>query len=128
MITKLVFLWNSTIEPSSAVVQKILDYLARVGKIGLTCELIDTQGLSAGELELWRKEALVTSVWRHQQIRQHFGASQLDLGRQVPALLVYEEGDRVPTAIYPHTKKEGREKTEHSIEAFLEELIGSLGG
>ena len=101
--------------------------MARVGKKGLTCELIDTKDLPDGELEYWRKEALVTSLWRHQQIRQHFGASQLDLGKKVPALLVYEEGEKVPALVYPQTKKRGQEKTDYPIEAFLEELIDSPG-
>ena len=127
MIKKVVFLWNSTIRPSSVEVQRVLDYLARVGKKGLTCELIDTRDMPDGELEYWRKEALLVSVWRHQQIRQHFGASQLDLGKKVPVLLVYEEGEKVPALVYPHTKKRGQEKTDYLIEAFLKELINSLG-
>jgi len=128
MSKKLVFLWNSTIEPWSTDVQKILGGLARVSKKGLTVKRLDTKDMPEEQQQRWRKEALTASVWRHQQIRQYFGASQLDLGRQVPALLVYEEGDRVPTAVYPHTKKAGREKRDHSIKAFLEELIDSLGG
>ena len=130
MIKKIVFLWDSTINPWSVDVDahRIKDYLARLGKKGLTCELIETKDLPDGELEYWRKEALVTSVWRHQEIRQHFGVSQLDLGRQVPALLVYEEGEKVPIAVYPHTKKRGQEKTDYSIETFLKELANSFGG
>jgi len=127
VITKLVFLWNSTIEPSSVDVQRILDYFARVGKMGLTCELIDTRDMPDGELEFWRKEALVASVWRHQRIRRHFDALQSDLGKKVPALFVYEEGDKMPIAVYPHTKKREQEKTYYSIEAFLKELADSLG-
>lgn len=129
MIKKIVFLWDSTIKPWSVDVDahRIKDYLARLGKKGLTCEFIDTKDLPDGELEYWRKEALVTSVWRHQEIRQHFGVSQLDLGRQVPALLVYEESEKVPVAIYPHSEKRGQEKTDHSIEAFLEKPSVSLG-
>lgn len=127
MITKVVFLWDSTIKPWSTDVQRILDYLARFGKTALTCELLDTRGMLDGELEYWRKEAFVASVWRHQQIRQHFGAMQSDLGKKVPALLVYEEGDKVPRAVYPHTEKKGEERIDYSIEPFLEELADSLG-
>ena len=127
MIKKVVFLWNSTIEPSSVDVQRIRDYLARIGRKGLTCELIDTRDMPDEELGYWRKQALLVSVWRHQQIRQHFGASQLDLGKKVPALLVYEEDEKVPATVYPHTEKRGQEKTDYSIEAFLEKSSDSLG-
>jgi len=126
-IEKLLFFWDSTIKPWSVDVQRILDYLARVGKKGLTCELIDTKDLPDGELEYWRKETLAASVRWHQQIRQYFGASQLHLGKQAPALLVYEGGGKLPTAVYPHSEKRGQEKTDYPIEAFLEELIDSPG-
>lgn len=127
-IEKLVFFWDSTIKPWSVEVQGILDYLARVGKKGLTCELIDTKDLPDGELEYWRKEALAVSLRWHQQIRQYFGASQLHLGKQVPALLVYEGGGKLPTAVYPHSEKRGHKHTNFSIEDFLKELTHSLGG
>ena len=62
---------------------------------------------------------------------QHFGGRRKGgfphFGKEVPALIVYEEGGAVPTAVYPHTKKKGQEKTDYSIEGFLEELTASIG-
>ena len=127
MTQKIVFLWDSTVTPWSADVNKITDYLERLDEAGLTCESIDTKDMAGAELESWRLEALAASLAHHQQIRQHFDASQLDLGKKAPALLVYEEGKKAPMAVYPHTEKRGQEKTDYSIEAFLEELADSLG-
>lgn len=128
MIKKIVFLWDSTIESRQGNVRNMKRYLTVLRDKGLRCESIDTRDIPEEELEYWRKEALVASVWRRLQIRRHFGASQLHLGKQVPTLLVYEEGEKVATAVYPHTKKRGQKQTDYSIEGFLKELADSLGG
>ena len=128
MIKKIVFFWDSTIEPWHEDIQTIKDYLTRLSAKGLTCELIDTKDMAEADLRSWRKEAFMVSVWRHQQIRQYVGVLQLDLGKKAPALLVYEEGKKVPMAVDPHTEKRGQEKTDYSIETFLKELANSLGG
>jgi len=131
MIKKIVFLWDSTIKPWSVDVQRMKDYLARLGKKGLTCESIDTKDMSEEELKRWREKAQSVAMRYKQQMSQHFGSRRRGgfpyFGRQVPALLVYED-EKVPTAVYPHTKKRGQEKTDYSIEAFLKELADSLGG
>lgn len=128
VIKKIVFLWDSTIKPHSVDVKRTTDYLARLNEKGLTCESLDTKDMAEADLQNWRKEAFTISVSQHQQIRQHVGVLQLDLGKKAPALLVYEEGKKVPIAVYPHTEKRGRKKTNYSIEAFLEELANGLKG
>ena len=131
MITKLVFLRDGTIKPWSMDMQRILDYLARVGRSGLTCELIDTKDMAEEELKHWREKAQTVAMRYKQQMSQHFGSRRVGgfpyFGKQVPALIAYEAGKTMPTAVYPHTKKRGQEKTDYLIEAFLEELIDSLG-
>jgi hypothetical protein len=59
------------------------------------------------ELEHWWNEAFAASTWHHQQIRWHFGAPSEgerlpNFGKEVPVLLVYDEGERVAAAVYPH--------------------------
>lgn len=132
MIKKIVFLWDDTIKPWSVDAHRIKDYLARLGKKGLTCESIDTKDMAEEELKRWHEKAQSVAMRYKQQMSQHFGSRRIGgfpyFGRQVPALLVYKEDEKVPIAVYPHTKKRGQEKTYYSIEAFLKELTDSLGG
>jgi len=128
MIKKVLFLWDSTIEPRQGNIQNIKRYLTALRDTGLRCESINTKDMPEKKLEYWRKEALAASVRWHQQIRQYFGASQLHLGKRDPALLVYEEGGKLPTAVYPHSEKRGQKLTAYLIEGFLKELTDSLGG
>ena len=132
MIKKIVFLWDSTIKPWSVDVQRMKDYLARLGKKGLTCESIDTKDMSEEELKRWREKAQSVAMRYKQQMSQHFGSRRRGgfpyFGKQVPALLVYEEGKKVATAVYPHSEKRGQKRIDYSIEDFLKELTDSLGG
>lgn len=132
MIKKVVFLRDSTMKPLSVDVQRILEHLARVRTKGFTCKLIDTKDMPEEELKHWREKAQNVAVRYKLQMSQHFGSRRMGgfpyLGKLIPALMVYEEGERMPTAVYPHTKKRGQEKTDYSIEAFLKELENSLGG
>lgn len=132
MIKKVLFFWDSTIKPWSVDIRTIMDYLARLSKKGFTCESIDTKDMAEEELKRWREKAQSVAMRYKQQMSQHFGSRRMGgfpyFGRQVPALLVYGEGENMPTAVYPHTKKRGQEKTYYSIEAFLNELTDSLGG
>jgi len=132
MIKQVVFLYNSTIKPWHTDIQIVQRYLTGLQDKGVTCESLDTEDMSEEELEGWSKEVLGASVRHHQQIRRHFGPWQRgglpELGKQVPALLVYEEGEKVATAVYPHSEKRGQKRTDYSIEDFLKELTDSLGG
>jgi len=137
MIKRLVFLYDSTIQPWDITIQPwdmkfkaIQKHLTVLQAKGFKCELLDTKDMPEEELEHWRKEATSVAVLRHQQIRQFFGSLRQGglpyLGKQVPALLVYEEGENVPVAIYPHSEKKGRAYTEYFIKGFLEELVEEL--
>jgi len=129
---RLVFLYDSTIQPWHADLGAIQGYLTELRARGVKCESLDTKGMPEEELEHWRDEATIAAVWHHQRIRQIFGSQRRGrfpyLGKQVPALLVYEGGERVPVAVYPHSEKRGRKHTDFSIEGFLKELVSSLGG
>lgn len=127
-IEKLVFFWDSTIKPWSVDIRTIMDYWTGLSDMGVRCELIDTKDMAGAELERWRMEARIAAMWRHQEVRRPFDRGLLDFGKQVPALLVYEEGEKVATAVYPHSEKRGQKRTDYSIEDFLKELTDSLGG
>jgi len=126
-IEKLVFFWDSTIQPWSVDIRTIRDYLTGLSDMGVRCELIDTKDMPEEEMKRWREEARIAARWRHQQVRRPFGRGLLDFGKQVPALLVYEEGERVAIAAYPHSEKRDEKRTDFSIEDFLKELTNSLG-
>jgi hypothetical protein len=128
MTKRLVFLYDSTIQPWHANLQVIQKRLNELQTEGVKSELLDTKDMPEEELEHWREEATITAMWRHQRIRQVFGSQQQYLGKQVPALLVYQEGERVPVAVYPHSEKRGQKHTDFSIEGFLEEFVKALGG
>lgn len=128
MIKKVLFFWDSTIKPWSVDIRTIRDYLTGLSDMGVRCELIDTKDMAGAELEHWRMEARIAARWRHQQVRRPFGRGLLDFGKQVPALLVYEEGERVAIAAYPHSEKRGEKLIDYSIEGFLKELVDSFGG
>jgi hypothetical protein len=130
MTKRLVFLYDSTIEPWSIDLQAIQGYLTKLQAKGVKSELLDTKDMSEEALGHWREKATAAAVWRHQQIRQVFGSQQQGrlpyFGKQVPALLVYEEGESVPTAVYPHSEKRGQKHTDFSIKGFLEEFVNTL--
>ena len=131
MTKQLVFLYDSTIEPWSVDFQAIQSYLTELQAKGIKSELLDTKEMPEEALEHWREEATAAAIWRHQRIRQVFGSQKRGrlpyFGKQVPALLVYEEGESVPVAVYPHSEKRGQKHTDFSIEGFLEEFVNALG-
>ena len=75
------------------------------------------------EIERWREKATILAVWQHIGVRQTFGSRRSGglpyLGKQVPALFVFEEGKDDPVAVYPH-EKEGKECT---ILDYLKRLV-----
>jgi hypothetical protein len=132
MNKRLVLLYDSTIQPWHADLQAIQARLTSLGAKGVKCELADSRYMPEQELDRWRDEATVASIRHHQGIRQSFGSGKQGrlpyFGKQVPALLVYEEGEKIPIAVYPHSEKRGQTHTDFTIEGFLEELVNSSNG
>ena len=132
MPKRLVFLYDSTIEPWHVDLQAIQKYLTELQARGVKSELLDTKDMPEKALEHWRGEATAAAMWHHQRIRQVFGSQKRGglpfLGKQVPALLVYEEGEIIPEAVYPHSKKREQKYTDISIQDFLKEFVNALGG
>ena len=127
MTKRFVFLYDSMVRPWHADLQAIQKQLTEIQARGIKCELLDTKDMPEEKLEHWRIEATKVAVKHHQQIRQVFGSKRIGglphFGKQEPALLVYEEGESVPVAVYPHGEERGEEYTDFSIEGFLEELV-----
>jgi hypothetical protein len=129
MNKQLVLLYDSTIQPWRTDLQAIQASLTSLGAKGVRCELVDTRCMPEQELDRWRDEASAASIRHHQGIRQAFGSRKQGrlpyFGKQVPALLVYEEGDKIPVAVYPHREKKGRTHTDFSIGGLLQEFVDS---
>jgi hypothetical protein len=126
MVKRLVFLYDSTLEPWHGDIEAIQRRLAALSTKGVRVELMDTKDMPGDELERWRDGALAASVCHHQQIGQTFGSRSQgmlpDFGKRVPALLVYEEGGKMPVAVYPHRKKREGKHSDFSIEGFLQQF------
>ncbi|MFB3891132.1 MAG: YhcG family protein [Phycisphaerae bacterium] len=109
MISRLVLLFDSAIKPFGDVdLKAIRNCLDRAHASGIMCESIDTKGMPVAGWETWRDAAWIVSVRRRLRIRQTFGSKRAGglplLGKQVPALFVYEDGKAEPSAVYPHEK------------------------
>lgn len=84
----------------------------------------DTSALSKGDLYEVYKLAMVPAVRKGRtgyNIRRVFGSRRISghyFGREVPALLVYEEEGKNPTDVYPHQIG----ATVKTIREFLEDL------
>lgn len=129
MITALLLLYDSTVEPWNADIQAIKTYLEELQASGVVCKLMDTHDMTEANLKHWREGATTVAVRFKQAIRQVFGSHRQGglpyLGKQVPALFVYEEDPNRPVAVYPHSKK-GVPKVQ--IAGFLKEVLGLVDG
>lgn len=127
---RLVLLFDSTVDAWSADVEAIRSTLGRLAGKRVECEVIDTHGMADEQLDDWREQAAVAAVWRHQAIRQAFGSRRVGrlprFGKEVPAVLVYERGERVPVAVYPHSETRGDTRTDFTIDGYLQDLMESL--
>lgn len=130
MIKKIVFLWDSSVEPWHGDIETTKGFLTELHDKGITCELVDTKDMTDEVLQHWRDQALAASMRHKLEIHKQFGSRKRGgepyLGKQVPALLVYKEDEKVPTAVYPHSEKRAEKRTEHSIEDFLKGLANSF--
>jgi len=127
---RLVFLFDSSVDPWDANVEAIQGTLGRLASEVVESEVIDIHGMADEQLEYWRDQATAASVWRHQAIRQASGTRRHGglphFGRQVPALLVYEGDETIPLAVYPHSETRRDTRTDFTIEGYLDDLIASL--
>jgi hypothetical protein len=124
MISKLVFVYDSTVKPFGDIdidaVKRLLD---KIRGAGIKWESLDTRDMPSADLDRWRERATIIAVWKHVRVRQPFGSRRGGglpyLGKRVPALFVYEEGKDEPLDVYPHEK--GSEQC--SILEYLNGLV-----
>lgn len=125
MVSKLVLLSDSTIQPFEGGLQEIRDLLMCLQRKGIHCDLLDAKDMAEAELEKWRDSATLISMREKVGIRQVFGTKSAGglpcLGSQVPALFVYEGDPEKPVMVYPHESK-GKPFT---IAGFLKELTAA---
>ena len=130
MTKRLVFLFDSSVDPWEADVEAIQATLGRLASEVVESEVMDIHGMADEQVEYWRDQATVASVWRQQATRQAFGSRTHGglpyFGKQVPALLVYERDETIPLAVYPHSETRGDTRTYSTIEGYLDDLIASF--
>ncbi len=104
---------------------EVMNLLQLLQKQSISSETVDTSSLSDEEIQRAYLEAVTPSVYKKFRIRQIFGSRRRSgwlFGKEVPALFVYEEGERYPINVYPHTEQ-GRVRT---IKEFLENLLNKV--
>jgi len=97
--------------PSNKRFGEVVKLLEQLKKRGIGSEIIDTDSLSEDEINIAYQGAVVPSVNKKFGIRRVFGSRRRSgclFGREVPALLVYEEGEQYPYDVYPHEVGQGR--------------------
>ena len=106
-------------------ISKIKALLQQLEKLGVSWEAVETSTLSDEELLELYSEAIIPAVHHRYRIRQVFGSkrnSGSNFGKGIPALVVYEPGQRHPSHVYPHRAEE-RIVT---IMAFLQDLMKKM--
>ena len=120
-------LYYSTVQqpldnPANHAFSEAIDILADVQKQGIRCEKIDTAELPHEKVYEAYADAWAPAVSKKFAIRRVFGTRRRSgcfFGREVPALLVYEDGSRHPVDVYPQEKL-GRTIT---IRDYLTDLL-----
>jgi len=115
-------------DPANAGVGEVEKLLELVEQVGANVEIVDTAELEDEErLDIYARHAVGPAVRNRYPIRQIFGTRRrggfVFFGRQVPALVVLKDGDRVPADVYPHGEG-GRIIT---IREFLTAFLGDPG-
>jgi hypothetical protein len=120
---RLALYYSTTTRPFDKYdITKILAALDRLEKRSILCTKVDVSKMSDEQIGHTYVEATIPSVYKKYKIRQVFGSRKNSgwlFGKQVPALLVYDDGAKYPSDVYPHDNR-GREVT---IEEFLNSLL-----
>jgi hypothetical protein len=119
---KLIFYYNSRVEPFRRVLDEIFSLLRKCEEKRIECKIIDTKDMGDPEINDIYLNACTPSVFKKYAIRKIFGTNRnsgVFFAKQVPALLVYEDNQIVPSDVYPHEKG----KQEIEIIEFLKNLL-----
>ncbi|MFQ5855749.1 MAG: hypothetical protein ACE5LU_08930 [Anaerolineae bacterium] len=108
--------------PANAGLFEAMELLSRLQNRGITCEKIDTAALPDETIYRAYADAWIPSVSKKFAIRRVFGTRRRSgcyFGREVPALLVYENDGEHPVDVYPR-EEFGRTVM---LREFLEDLL-----
>ena len=112
-------------DPANTGLEEALEFLPRLEAKGISVEIVDSSKLSREELREAYFEASQPAVVKHFGVRLVFGSRRRGggpfFGKEIPALLVYEEGAKYPSDVYPHQKPGGGPVV--TIKDFLSTLM-----
>jgi len=109
--------------PANRGFHEVMNILWLLKKRGINNEVIDTDSLPEEDIQKAYQDAVIPSVYKKFGIRRVFGSRRRSgwlFGKEVPALLVYEEGEKYPYDVYPHDDGQGIIKT---INRFLQDVV-----
>lgn len=128
---RLVFYYSNLEAPLDVPANKgfdlneILTLLKSLRSKGIEYETVESSALPEVELSEAYVNAAVPSVYKKYRIRKIFGSRRRSgwlFGKGVPGLLVYEEGDKYPSDVFPHEELNGNIVT---VKDYLENLLPS---
>ncbi|MFC2012627.1 hypothetical protein ACFLVU_05805 [Chloroflexota bacterium] len=112
--------------PANKGLPNVTNLLKLLQRKGIDSQIIDIDSLSDEEALKAYSDAVVPSVFKKFGIRRVFGSrrrSGVLFGREIPALLVYDDDQEYPSDVYPHDEGQGKIVT---IEGFLYNLQTEL--
>lgn len=123
---RLAFYYSTTTRPFDKYdIPKILSALDRLQKKDIPSTKIDVSKMSEEQIGHTYIEATIPSVYRKYKIRQVFGSRKNSgwlFGKQVPALLVYDDESKYPSDVYPHDMHDREVTIEEFLDSLLEEV------
>ena len=127
---KLKLYWSTKHEladvPSNKQFYEVMNLLKQLQKKGITSNIIDTASLPDSEIHRVYQDAVVPSVHQKFGIRRVFGSRRRSgcfFGKEIPAILAYEEGEQYPHHVYPHEEGQGQVRT---IYEYLQDVMTGL--
>jgi len=129
-LTRIVFYYDSSVQPEDCDVKRILDILKRLQELGVNVKVVDTAGCSDEERTGPYFDAITGAVIQRAAIRQVFGSKGMPaflFGRQVPGLLIYDETYTPPICVdvYPQ-RRSIIDGARRSIESYLDDALKTL--
>lgn len=112
MRLKLYYARGSEIDdPANEGLEDALRRLPRLEAKDIPVEIVDSNKLSREELRQAYFDACQPAVFKHIGVRLVFGSRRRGggpfFGKEIPALLVYEEAAKYPSDVYPHQEQGG---------------------